>query len=137
MDGPLLRRFQAKVDVTASCWLWTGARTTGGYGLLKVDGRPEYVHRLSYEHHVGPIPDGLQLDHLCRVRCCVNPAHLEPVTGTENIRRGEPATRTHCPRGHDKLVHMRRDSRGKPYCLVCARAKSARQRQAVAKGDRS
>lgn len=134
MNGPVLARFEAKVEVTPTCWLWAGARTTGGYGLLKVAGRPEYVHRLAYEHHVGPVPAGLQLDHLCRVRHCVNPAHLEAVTGAENTRRGEPARRTHCPHGHAKQIHMRRDRRGKPYCVACSRAQSARRRQAVPQG---
>lgn len=70
------------------CWLWEGA-LRGGYGRVKLDGRTQAAHRASYELHVGPIPSGLVLDHLCRNRSCVNPAHLEPVTTEENIRRGE------------------------------------------------
>lgn len=82
------------------CWLWTGA-TTVGYGRFRGSG----VHRMAYEELVGPIPDGLVMDHLCRVRHCVNPAHLEPVTLAENVRRGlsgrYQASKTHCPQGHE------------------------------------
>lgn len=70
------------------CWLWSGA-LHNGYGGFFADGQRWRVHRWSYEFLVGPIPEGLHLDHLCRVRHCVNPAHLEPVTNQENIRRGE------------------------------------------------
>jgi endogenous inhibitor of DNA gyrase (YacG/DUF329 family) len=71
----------------SDCWLWTGS-TRGGYGRFKIATVTQEAHRASYELYVGPIPDGLQLDHLCRNRSCINPAHLEPVTCAENIRRG-------------------------------------------------
>lgn len=106
----LEERFWSKVEKTDACWLWKGAKTSGGYGQLfkkKIAGRSwKYVaHRLSYEMHIGPIPEGLQLDHLCRVHACVNPAHLEPVTQKENGLRGisifaENARKTHCSKGH-------------------------------------
>ncbi|WP_280509087.1 HNH endonuclease signature motif containing protein [Nocardia cyriacigeorgica] len=84
------RRIMADVQMgTSGCWLWQGSRgTTGGYGRLQHAGRQVQAHRLSYETFVGQIPDGLQLDHLCRVRHCVNPLHLEPVTASENRQRG-------------------------------------------------
>lgn len=100
----ILDRLTAKydVDATSGCWLWTAARQNG-YGVIKVKGRFRGAHRVSYEMHRGPIPDGLVIDHLCRTPHCVNPDHLEPVTIGENIRRGENHYRraTHCKRGHE------------------------------------
>lgn len=70
------------------CWIWGRFTLPNGYGQLTVKGKRTLAHRYMYEKHVGPIPDGLVIDHLCRVRNCVNPDHLEPVTHTENQRRG-------------------------------------------------
>lgn len=75
------------VDQTTGCWLFIGGQTGDGYGRFSVNGRLEVPHRTAYEMFVGEIPAGLQLDHLCRTRHCVNPDHLEPVTPSENIRR--------------------------------------------------
>jgi hypothetical protein len=74
------------VDATG-CWIWQGTPAKTGYGRMSVGDRLQYVHRLSYEQHVGPVPDGLTIDHLCRVRLCCNPEHLEPATREENTRR--------------------------------------------------
>lgn len=84
-------RFLAKmsVDEASGCWVWTAARTSKGYGQFRIGPRPVRAHRYAYTLLVGPIPDGLQLDHLCRNRLCVNPGHLEPVTNWENTLRGE------------------------------------------------
>lgn len=94
---PVEQRFWMKVDRTDTCWLWTASKTRNGYGMfgVSIDGKvtTSPAHRWAYEMLVGPIPTGLQIDHLCRVRHCVNPAHLEPVTGTQNIRRGWVARR--------------------------------------------
>jgi HNH endonuclease len=86
-------RFFRKVqyDGETGCWLWQGALHSAGYGFLSVGGRNQLAHRVAYRLFVGPIPDGLELDHLCRVKHCVNPAHLEPVTTAENLRRGREA----------------------------------------------
>jgi HNH endonuclease len=70
------------------CWVWDGPLVNNGYAQINVEGRLVMAHRYHYEKRFGPIPDGKQLDHLCCVRHCVNPEHLEPVTGTENVRRG-------------------------------------------------
>lgn len=70
------------------CWIWQRAIGSDGYGNLGLNGKFWKAHRFIYQREVGPIPEGLTLDHLCRVRCCVNPDHLEPVTNAENVRRG-------------------------------------------------
>ena len=77
-----------KLLVEGDCWLWTKCKNSDGYGRMRVNGVLEQVHRVSYEIFVGPIPEGLELDHTCRNRACINPAHLEPVTHLENVRRG-------------------------------------------------
>lgn len=88
-----------------------------------MDGERKVVHRIAYELLVGPIPDGLQLDHLCRVRNCVNPDHLEPVTGQENMRRGYFGTKTHCPNGHaydEANTYIFSNTRGRHrQCRTC------------------
>lgn len=103
---PLADRFWPKVvrDPDTGCWEWTGA-TARGYGQIWSAGQRVYAHRLAYELLVGPIPEGLELDHLCRNRPCVNPRHLEPVTHRVNTLRGvspsaKAATQTHCVHGH-------------------------------------
>ena len=100
-------RFWAKVTKTGTCWVWSAARDRYGYGKFGLNGAIVLTHRLAYESIVGPIPEGLELDHLCRVRACCNPAHLEPVTHQENARRGDAGgvnhrnrVKTHCLKGH-------------------------------------
>lgn len=128
MDDREWRRFWPKVDATpGGCWIWKGGKFPNGYGGFYVvrDGKRKtaMAHRWAYERLVGPIPDGLDLDHLCRVRDCVNPAHLEPVTRSVNLLRGDRRTgprKTHCVRGHllggDNLYI---DSHGKRSCRLC------------------
>lgn len=130
--GELAHRFWAKVQKTDGCWLWTGARNNKGYGLVRVSGNLVLVHRLSYESAIGPIPPELQIDHLCRVRLCVRPTHLEPVTGKENIRRGAGhGHETECPRGHpydEANTYIRKN--GSRNCRAC---QPARRREASAR----
>jgi hypothetical protein len=104
----LLDRYWSKVMVAeGGCWFWIGAITSDGYGHIREAGRNSptlYVHRLAYELEYGRIAEGMQIDHLCRMRFCVNPKHLEEVTQQENIRRGKAGNnfskRTHCNYGH-------------------------------------
>lgn len=96
-------------DADTGCWLWTGALTAQGYGLttFRTSNKPSYIHRTVFELLVGGIPEGLELDHVCRVRTCANPAHLDPVTHRENLLRSPiaPAAinagKTHCKRNHE------------------------------------
>lgn len=103
---PAAERFASKVQQDDNgCLVWTGFLDRDGYGQLAVDGRNTRVHRWSYEYHVGPIPEGLVIDHLCRNRACANPYHLEVVTVQENTLRGNGPTaanaiKTACKRGH-------------------------------------
>lgn len=140
-DGRLPDRFWAKISPCpmTGCWLWTGSLTVaGGYGQFRSGGRPRRAHRLAYETLVGPIPDGLHLDHLCRTPCCVNPAHLEPVTGPENTRRGVAGmaqlARTHCPRGHEyseRNTYLEPRRGGKApgrHCRECHNARGRAER---------
>jgi hypothetical protein len=132
-------RFWPKVDKTETCWLWTAGRSDTGYGTFSVgQGVKVGAHRWAYEALVGPVPEGLQLDHLCRVRHCVNPAHLEPVTQRENMRRGAghpPFTgareraATHCPHGHpyDEENTYRNPRTGFRSCRACNLARMRRR----------
>jgi hypothetical protein len=100
-----INRFWKKVipEPMSGCWLWTGCVTQAGYGQFHWNGRVSTAHRFAYEYFVGPIPDGLHIDHLCRNPFCVNPRHIEPVTVAENLDRGiqgQIKRRTHCKRGH-------------------------------------
>ena len=83
----LLRSLATKIAVDDGCWEWLGAKGRGGYGLVKVNGRMRSAHRVLYECFIGPIAEGLQIDHLCRNKSCVKPAHLEAVTPRENTLR--------------------------------------------------
>jgi len=121
-----LGRLLAKVSVGDACWEWTGCRERSGYGSFYMGQRRAYAHRAAYQLLVGPIPDGLQVDHLCRNRACVRPDHLEPVTQRENILRGASpaahrAQQTHCLRGHRYEPSTTQWKRGRRECLICSR----------------
>lgn len=133
MIGTIEERFWAKVEKTGTCWLWTGS-CSRGYGKLWVDGKNHQAHRVAYELMVGDVPDGLELDHLCRVRHCVNPAHLEPVTGYENtILRGTGVAacnlrKNQCIRGHaftsnNARIESKPKRRPRRQCRECDRAR--------------
>lgn len=120
-----LSRFWSKVDKGESCWLWTAAVHSGGYGVIRVGSSPGkllYAHRVSYEIANGPIPRGKHLDHLCRNPRCCNPKHLEAVDPRTNMLRGmAPAAkavrRGHCEKGHP-YDYLRPDGHGR-QCVTC------------------
>lgn len=101
IPATFIERLWRKSERTAEgCRVWTGTSDPGGYGTIKFGERTWRVHRIAYEMMIGPIPDGLVIDHLCRNRACWWPPHLEAVTPAENSRRGSFATRTTCSEGH-------------------------------------
>lgn len=121
-------RFWSKVEKTPTCWLWTAAKTRTGYGRFQFEGKARLAHRMAYELIRGPIPSGLTLDHLCRVRSCVNPAHLEAVPLRVNLLRGmsfvaDNARKTTCPKGHpyEGANLYERSSRRNRRCRACGR----------------
>ena len=132
----LSERFWEKVSPGPGCWEWTGYVTPQGYGTLfggPSVARPLLAHRVSYELARGPIPSGRELDHLCRNRRCVNPAHLEPVTALVNWERGESPSlanraKDRCPRGHRYTTdNTWRNAKGHRWCRHCARIKALRR----------
>lgn len=126
-----LRTFFARVEKTSGidgCWVWRGAKNSDGYPSTPFGG--DVAHRVAYEWLVGPIPDGLELDHLCRNRACVNPHHLEPVSRSENMRRArrpdaEWKPREYCKKGHwlnESNLRIWSNGRSRSprrYCYAC------------------
>lgn len=128
--GSLEERFWVRVSQEeGGCWLWQGRVKANGYGTFSVaHSTPVNAHRWSYERFVGPIPEGMELDHLCRVRSCVNPQHLEVVDHQTNMRRAPVngggrfwASRDHCHRGHAFDVANTRMYKGARICRACKR----------------
>lgn len=142
MDTNELVRFEDKVlrIPESGCWIWTGTVDGSGYGGIKIRGKLTKAHRLSYEHYVGKIQPELEIDHLCRVRCCVNPEHLDQVTRSENLKRSPILNRTHrkdidesCVNGHSWTPENTYiNDKGHRFCRKC-RAECEKQRRAKAK----
>jgi hypothetical protein len=119
---------QYVVESDSGCWVWTGYKYGNGYSAISWRGKQVLGHRLAYEELVGPIPAGLVIDHLCCVKACINPQHLEPVTSGENTRR---AMRSHCVNGHEFDAENTWLHRGKRYCRKCRRNRNQARKEKV------
>lgn len=129
---PAEDRFWTKVDKSGDCWLWAAHVDPGtGYGKFGIGGQMVLAHRYSLHISGVEIGEGLHVDHLCRVRRCVRPDHLEPVTQAENIRRGVPfrKVKTHCPQGHAFADHGFTNSAGNQECRACRRMRARKSRR--------
>lgn len=131
MDDAAIARFWAKVTKQDGCWLWSGAPDAYGYSRFTLThSKTVKAHRVAYELVVGPIPDGLVIDHLCKNRACVNPAHMEPVKSGVNVMRGDSlqaknAAKQHCPKGHpydEENTYVQK--KGSRCCRECGRARN-------------
>lgn len=117
----LKERIENKILKTDKCWLWQGEIRKNGYGSIRINKKNYTIHRVYYELNKGQIPTGLTIDHLCRIKNCINPDHLEPVTLIENLKRGygigvQNSNKTYCPKGHE---YNGVDKNGHRLCLTC------------------
>lgn len=127
-------RFFEKTKIQEGCWLWIGYKLPKGYGMIHLNGKPCPAHRVSHLIFKGAIPTGLEIDHLCRNKSCVNPNHLEAVTRSVNLMRGDNHWRrkTHCPQGHPyDMENTLIDKRGARNCLTCVRYKNREYRRKI------
>lgn len=128
---PAADRFWVMVEKTETCWLWMGAKQPEGYGRFGAGpGKSPLAHRFAYELLVGPIADGMTIDHLCRNTSCVNPAHMEPVTREENAYRGNRnVAKTHCDHGHEFTPENTYVPPGRPHVRDCRACRAENSRR--------
>lgn len=128
----VIERILEKVEIRESggCWLWTRSTDEYGYGRIATSKghAPRKAYRVLYEQIIGAVPKGLELDHLCRNRLCVNPYHLEPVSHHENMLRGAQRLKTHCPSGHSYNEANTYWHRTHRLCRICRDQYYLRQR---------
>lgn len=127
----ITERIRSRCESAGECFLWRGVVGNSGYGLIRHIGKYRLVHRVVYELINGPIPNGMQIDHLCGVQICVNPAHLEAVTPRENtLRSSNPAAinarKTRCKRGHELIP-----AGAERKCMTCRREAQRKRRRAA------
>lgn len=147
LGEPYTARFWSRVEkVPDGCWLWRGGRTKNGYGVFGLLNHTFLAHRVAYTMTKGAIPLGLQIDHLCRVRHCVNPGHLEPVTCSENLCRGETGRKKQatCNKGHiwtHVIVKKKKRPVAEGYyetrtCAICANERQRKEYHQQSEADR-
>lgn len=136
----VLDRLRSGLQPSNGCWEWSRTRTSGGYGQISVKHAMVQTHQVAYHLFIGPVPAGLQLDHLCRNRACANPWHLDPVTSAVNSRRGLGAlnlpdygSRTHCVNGHafDQVNTYIHPVTGYRTCRNCRADRERSRQQAI------
>lgn len=120
------------IETPSGCWEWQGAQNGKGYGRITVEGRSLYVHRVAYEAFIGPIPDGLTIDHLCRTRHCANPWHMDPVPAEINTSRAAKGPRSRCRRELHPLddANTYVSPSGLRVCRACARINAEKRKTA-------
>lgn len=130
--GTPAARFWPKVNTQGVCWEWTAGKYADGYGQFNTGQGKTAAHRWAWEYLIGPVPEGTELDHLCRNVACVNPDHLEPVTHGENVRRGAASLRrrsqTSCAQGHPYDAENTHTTGGRRQCRACNREAQRRSR---------
>ena len=134
IDRSLILRFANKISyLDNGCWEWQGV-TAAGYGKMRVKYKRVPAHRIAYQIFRGDIPEGMEIDHLCRNTKCVNPMHIEAVTHTENVRRGiggiNNKLKTHCPQGHEYIPSNVYLLNGSRYCRRCRNERMQHKRAA-------
>ena len=124
-----MKRLYDKVDKTDDCWIWTGARTSKGYGAIRINGRTMTAMRVLYEIEVGEIPKGKELHHKCSNKSCVRLDHLVPLTRSEHQAVHGNSAKTHCPSKHEYTKENTRLYGNRRYCRACNRERNRRRRE--------